>query len=66
MEHNLFSKFESFKNNFDDALKRIENRIAQQLSSKSKLDKLNYDLDEINRHINDTEKSLEELKSILK
>ena len=66
MEHNFFSKFESFKNNFDDALKRIENRIAQQLSSKSKLDKLNYDLDEINQHINDTEKSLEELKSILK
>ena len=66
MEHNFFSKFENFKNNFDDALKRIENRIAQQLSSKSKLDKLNYDLDEINQHINDTEKSLEELKSILK
>ena len=66
MEHNFFSRFESFKNNFDDALKRIENRIAQQLSSKSKLDKLNYDLDEINQHINDTEKSLEELKSILK
>ena len=66
MEHNFFSKFENFKNNFDDALKRIENRIAKQLSSKSKLDKFNYDLDEINQHINDTEKSLEELKSILK
>ena len=66
MEHNFFVRFESFKNNFDDALKRIENRIAQQLSSKSKLDKFNYDLDEINQHINDTEKSLEELKSILK
>ena len=51
MEHNFFSKFENFKNNFDDALKRIENRIAKQLSSKSKLDKFNYDLDEINRHL---------------
>ena len=66
MEHNFFSKFEDFKNNFDDALKRIENRIAQKLTNKSKLDKLNYDLDEINQHIDDTERSLEELKSILK
>ena len=66
MEHNFFVRFESFKNNFDDAMKRIESRIAQQLTSKAKLDKLNYDLDEINQHINDTERSLEELKSILK
>ena len=66
MEHNFFAKFEDFKNNFDDALKRIENRIAQKLTNKSKLDKLNYDLDEINQHIDDTERSLEELKSILK
>ena len=66
MDNNFFVKFESFKNNFDDALKLIENKIAQQIISKSKLDKLNHDLDEINQHINDTETSLEELKSILK
>ena len=44
MEHNFFAKFEDFKNNFDDALKRIENRIAQKLTNKSKLDKFGFSI----------------------
>ena len=58
--------FEKFKENFDVSLKLIENKIAEMLTNQSKLKKLNSDLDNINIYINETEKSLEELKSIFK
>ena len=65
-EHIFFEKFDIFKENFDVSLKLIENKIAEMLTNQSKLKKLNSDLDNINIYINETEKSLEELKSIFK
>ena len=62
----FFKKLESFKNNFDNSLKIIENKLAEKLTDQSKFDKLNNDLNEMKSYINDTERSLEELKSIFK
>ena len=62
----FFEKFEHFKINFDKSINLIENKIAEKLSNQSNLDKFNQDLYEIRNYVNDTEKSLEELKSILK
>ena len=66
IEESFFEKFEKFKNHFDNSLKLIENKLAENLSNESKYKKLSSDFDDIKVHIENTEKSLQELKSILK
>ena len=66
IEDSFFEKFESFKIHFDNSLKLIENKIAENLTNQSKFKKLSSDIDNIRIHLENTEKSLQELKSILK
>ena len=66
IEESFFEKFEKFKNHFDNSLKLIENKLAENISNESKYKKLSSDFDDIKIHIENTEKSLQELKSILK
>ncbi len=65
-EVNITKRIEILKANFDRALKILENKIAQNLSEKSKSFNLGDDLSEIKNYVEETEKSLQELKSILK
>ena len=66
IEDSFFEKFEEFKINFDNSLKLIENKIAENIANQSKFEKLSSDIDDIKIHIENTEKSLQELKSIFK
>ncbi len=66
IEESFFEKFEKFKNHFDNSLKLIENKLAENLTNESKFNKLSRDFDDLRIHIENTEKSLQELKSILK
>ena len=63
---NITKRIEILKANFESALKILENKIAQNLSEKSKSFNLGDDLLEIKNYVEETEKSLQELKSILK
>ena len=63
---NITKRIEILKSNFESALKILENKIAQNLSEKSKSFNLGDDLSEIKNCVEETEKSLQELKSILK
>ncbi len=63
---NITKRIEILKANFESALKILENKIAQNLSEKSKSFNLSDDLSEIKNYVEETEKSLQELKSILK
>ena len=63
---NITKRIEILKSNFESALKILENKIAQNLSEKSKSFNLGDDLSEIKNYVEETEKSLQELKSILK
>mgnify|MGYP001323550284 CR=1 FL=1 len=65
-EVNITKRIEILKANFESALKILENKIAQNLSEKSKSFNLGDDLSEIKNYVEETEKSLQELKSILK
>ena len=65
-EVNITKRIEILKANFESTLKILENKIAQNLSEKSKSFNLGDDLSEIKNHVKETEKSLQELKSILK
>ena len=65
-EVNITKRIEILKANFESALKILENKIAQNLSEKSNSFNLDDDLSEIKNHVKETEKSLQELKSILK
>ena len=65
-EVNITKRIEILKTNFESALKILENKIAQNLSEKSKSFNLGDDLSEIKNYVEETEKSLQELKSILK
>ena len=66
IEDRFFERFENFKMNFDNSLKLIENKIAENLTNQSKFKKLSNDINDIRIHIENTEKSLQELKSIFK
>ena len=63
---NITKRIEILKSNFESALKILENKIALNLSEKSKSFNLGDDLSEIKNYVEDTKKSLQELKSILK
>ncbi len=63
---NITKRIEILKTNFESALKILENKIALNLSEKSKSFNLGDDLSEIKNYVEETEKSLQELKSILK
>ena len=63
---NITKRIVILKANFESALKILENKIAQNLSEKSKSFNLGDDLSEIKNYVEETEKSLQELKSILK
>ena len=65
-EVNITKRIGILKANFERALKILENKIAQNLSEKSKSFNLGDDLSEIKNYLEETEKSLQELKSILK
>ena len=65
-EVNITKRIEILKTNFESALKILENKIALNLSEKSKSFNLGDDLSEIKNYVEETEKSLQELKSILK
>ena len=65
-EVNITKRIGILKANFESALKILENKIAQNLSEKSKSFNLGDDLSEIKNYLEETEKSLQELKSILK
>ena len=65
-EVNITKRIEILKTNFESALKILENKIALNLSEKSKSFNLGDDLSEIKNCVEETEKSLQELKSILK
>ena len=62
----LINRVEKLKTNFENALKLFENKIAENLSKKSKLDSSNFELSEVKTYLEETEKSLLELKSMLK
>ena len=62
----LIKRVEKLKTNFENALKLFENKIAENLSKKSKLDSSNFELSEVKTYLEETEKSLQELKSMLK
>ena len=62
----LINRVEKLKTNFDNALKLFENKIAENLSKKSKLDSPKFELSEVKTYLEETEKSLQELKSMLK
>ena len=65
-EVNITKRIEILKTNFESSLKILENKIAENLSEKSKSFSLGNDFSEIKKHLEETEKSLQELKSILK
>ena len=62
----LINRVEKLKTNFENALKLFENKIAENLSKKSKSDNSKFELSEVKTYIEETEKSLLELKSMLK
>ena len=65
-DENFVKRVENLKRNFEKALKIFENKIAENLSKKSKSDSLKNNLSEIRTYVEETEKSLQELKSIIK
>ena len=62
----LIKRVEKLKTNFENALKLFENKIAENLSKKSKSDNSKFELSEVKTYLEETEKSLQELKSMLK
>ena len=62
----LINRVEKLKTNFENALKLFENKIAENLSKKSKSDNSKFELSEVKTYLEETEKSLLELKSMLK
>ena len=62
----LIKRVEKLKTNFENALKLFENKIAENLSKKSKSDNSKFELSEVKTYVEETEKSLLELKSMLK
>jgi len=62
----LLNRVEKLKTNFENTLKLLENKIAENLSKKSKLDSSKFELSEVKTYVEETEKSLQELKSMLK
>ena len=62
----LIKRVEKLKTNFENAIKLFENKIAENLSKKSKSDNSKFELSEVKTYIEETEKSLLELKSMLK
>ena len=62
----LIKRVEKLKTNFENALKLFENKIAENLSKKTKLDSSKFELSEVKTYVEETEKSLQELKSMLK
>ena len=62
----LIKRVEKLKTNFENALKLFENKIAENLSKKSKSDNSKFELSEVKTYLEETEKSLLELKSMLK
>ena len=65
-EEILRKRVEKLKTNFENALKLFENKIAENLSKKSKLDSSKFESSEVKTYLEETEKSLQELKSMLK
>ena len=65
-EEILTKRVEKLKTNFENALKLFENKIAENLSKKSYSDSSKFELSEIKTYLEETEKSLQELKSMLK
>ena len=62
----LIKRVEKLKTNFENALKLFENKIIENLSKKSKSDNSKFELSEVKTYVEETEKSLLELKSMLK
>ena len=65
-ENKLETRLEKYKAEFDESMTIIEQCVAESLSSKLTSEKFKKDLQEIKSYIDQTEKSLDEIKGLIK
>ena len=61
-ESNNYKKLKKIQDAFDYNMKRLENKIAETITNKQKIESMESDLKEANKKFKEAEKCLEELK----
>ena len=61
-ESSNYKKLKNIQDAFDYNMKLLENKIAETITNKQKIEKMKSDLNEANKKFKEAEKCLEELK----